>query len=221
MIAPPGSARKSLSARQKAGGKARSRGSERIDRASAAAAAAIWTGRNHGFVKRIIMRPHFSQARAKLACDMRHCCLTARSGSCSGFLSPPAPRSADGPGQSQRTVQSPNPSGRLFSRPFFACATLRHPRTAPRTHGRAESPGRSLRIFISIRKIVARQTAAQWTLIVRCRSSVICWPICSSAAPSTMPGFSRLPFCTMTAAASMRPSAICDNGTLQVDSAPL
>ena len=54
---------------------------------------------NHGFVSGIIMRPYFGQARAKLHCETDCCCLKARSGSRSGFLSPPAPRGVDGSGQ--------------------------------------------------------------------------------------------------------------------------
>ena len=54
---------------------------------------------NHAFVRRIIMQPHFGQAHAKLACQTMDCCLRARFGSRSGFLSPPAPRGVDGPGQ--------------------------------------------------------------------------------------------------------------------------
>ena len=60
----------------------------------------IFDRRNHGFVKRFTMRPHFSQARAKLDCEIMDRCLRARSGSRSGFLSPPAPRGVDGSGQS-------------------------------------------------------------------------------------------------------------------------
>src|SRR5208282_4843481 len=52
------------------------------------------------FVNRIIIRPYFGPAHAKLTCETLDCCLRARSGSYSGFLSPPAPRGADGPGQS-------------------------------------------------------------------------------------------------------------------------
>jgi len=55
--------------------------------------------RNHGLVKQIIMRPYFGPPRAKLGCDITDCCLRARFGSRSGFLSPPAPRGVDGPGQ--------------------------------------------------------------------------------------------------------------------------
>src|SRR5689334_13661360 len=62
--------------------------------------AAFWASRNHGFVRPIIMQPDFGQARAKLPCETGHRCLRARFGSCSGFLSPPAPRGADGPGHS-------------------------------------------------------------------------------------------------------------------------
>src|SRR5579871_2308237 len=49
------------------------------------------------------MRPYFGQARAKLKCEPVTCCLRARFGWRSGFLSPPAPRGAIGPGH--RLVQ--------------------------------------------------------------------------------------------------------------------
>jgi hypothetical protein len=54
---------------------------------------------NHAFVRRIIMQPYFGQAHAKLARQTMDRCLRARFGSRSGFLSPPAPRGVDGPGQ--------------------------------------------------------------------------------------------------------------------------
>src|SRR5580704_17383807 len=57
---------------------------------------------NHAFVRRIIMQPHFGQAHAKLTRQLPDCCLRARFGSRSGFLSPPAPRGVDGPGQEFR-----------------------------------------------------------------------------------------------------------------------
>src|SRR5262249_731305 len=55
---------------------------------------------NHAFVSRFIKAPYFGQAHAKLPCETAGRCLRARFGSCSGFLSPPAPRGADGPGHS-------------------------------------------------------------------------------------------------------------------------
>src|ERR1700758_5749436 len=60
------------------------------------------------------MQPDFGQARAKLPCETGDCCLRARFGSCSGFLSPPAPRGAGGPGHSFCVPL------RLFPLPFKA-----------------------------------------------------------------------------------------------------
>ena len=75
------------------------------DRAGAAAAARHLTGsrcrrksaRNprfcdHAFVRRITITPNFGQAPVTLELRYRQRCLKARSGTSSGFLSPPAPR---------------------------------------------------------------------------------------------------------------------------------
>jgi hypothetical protein len=84
----------------------------------------IFDQQNHGFVRPIIKRPYFGQAHAKLNCDLTHRCLRARSGSHSGFLSPPAPRGVDGSGQSSRTVQSPVMLKAGSSPAFFLVAYL-------------------------------------------------------------------------------------------------
>jgi hypothetical protein len=82
----------------------------------------IFDRRNHGFVKRFTMQPHFSQARAKLDCEVMDRCLRARSGSRSGFLSPPAPRGVDGSGQSFRVRFNPPIFRPAKRRPFcWAC----------------------------------------------------------------------------------------------------
>ncbi len=194
--------------------KARRRWPERMSRPGTAA---FLTGRNHGFVNRIIMQPHFGQARAKLPCD------TATVASRPGPARIPDSSAPQPPGvrtDRARVCVRFNPQSLwpALCRPFFrmtggARSLLCEPRQRDQScfwDKSGEQRGRSY---------------AQRTLLVRCKvrcKSPVMWlAIGSSAAPNTGPGLSRVPFCTMTAAASMWPSSICDSGTLHVESLPL
>src|SRR5262249_6201795 len=140
------------------------------------------------------MQPDFGQAHAKLTCEIDRCCLRARFGSCSGFLSPPAPRGADGPGHSfvcwcfyVTAIHPLFPSGRRYAGLF-----LRGGHMSEISGRRSDDALKPQRHLISI-----------------------------SAAPRRMPGLSWLPSCTMTAAASMPSALICAMGTFQFDWAAL
>ena len=150
--------------------------------------AAFWGGRNHGFVRPIIMQPDFGQARAKLPCEIDHRRLRARFGSCSGFLSPPAPRGADGPGHS------------------FGCDCF----YVTAIHPLSFRPA-SLRPFDIGEGDQRLETGFRSQRIPPCHLTSV------SAAPRMIPGRSWLPSCTMIATASMPSALICAMGRFQLD----
>src|ERR1700733_14524941 len=151
--------------------------------------------RNHAFVKSIIIRPYFGQAQAKLTCETLDRCLKARSGSLSGFLSPPAPRGADGPGQSSAYGSIPKPS-----RPAAA----------------------GLYLLWVIFAELGRRGDARHLSLMDCRvASDDCWPSGVYAAPRMKPGLSCVPSWIMTAAASISSVLISEIGTAQVASVPV
>jgi len=156
----------------------------------------IFARENHRFVRPIIIRPHFRQSHAKLDCERLWRCLKARSGLYSGFLSPPAPRDADGPGQSAiNTICccEGRPTAGLF-RCFGQMSVDRERHEQPRLL----SPS-----------------------LHHCPSTAeVCGVIGAKAAPRMGPGFSRVPCCTNTAAASLSSATISEIGTLQVKSVP-
>ena len=152
------------------------------------------------------MQPDFGQAHAKLACETSHCCLRARFGSCSGFLSPPAPRGADGPGHSfVSTVLCGCNSSLLSFRP-----ALRRPFSFG-----SEVGCKGFKSEIRGQKFGLTRDGP------RIPSSDIRHLISVKAAPRMMPGLSWLPSCTMTAAASTPSALICAIGTFQFDWAPV
>jgi len=159
---------------------------------------------DHAFVKSIIIRPYFGQSPAQLGCDTGIVASWPGALLSAGFLSPPAPRGSELPGQfrvrfnpqtSPRAGQSP---ARFFSRgdrrPGVAVDAASGARR--RCAGWVAKPERRT-------PPPARQD--------RLRSSGI---QCSGmmAAPSTRPGLPPGCSCTMTATSSM-PGLSSDSGT--------
>jgi hypothetical protein len=156
----------------------------------------IFVHGNHRFVRAIIIRPHFGQPRAKLDCEMLCRCLKARSGLYSGFLSPPAPRDADGPGQSF---------------PECLCTKAGAPPAFLIVAGdcAGQNEGEEPRAL-------CRRGLNHWPSMAD-----VCGVSGAKPAPRMRPGFSRVPCCTKTAAVSLSSATISEIGTLHVKSVPL